>query len=305
MNFDNIIGNNEVKAYLNTSFENNSILHSYLFIGTEGVGKRQIALEFAKALLCLEGGKIGCTCKSCLCFNGQNHPDFVLVEPENGLIKIDTIRDIIKKSAEKPILSERKVYILNDFDKANLPAQNCLLKTLEEPPKDVVLILISSNDNLIVNTIKSRCMTVKFKNISNDELKKYAIDKIGYENVSENLLEAFGGSIGKATTMKDKQEKYLEIDNLLSSMTKTDIIEIMKETDILGDKDHKQDVIDNLNYMIVSLYSKSKEEEKYANCITFVNEAIQKLKANGNFRVSIDSMMISIWEELNEDSNRN
>lgn len=305
MNFDNIIGNNEVKAYLETSFENNSILHSYLFLGTEGIGKRQIALEFARALLCLEGGKIGCTCKSCLCFNGQNHPDFVLVEPEGGLIKIDMIRNIIKKSAEKPILSGRKVYIINDFETANLPAQNCLLKTLEEPPKDVVLILISSNDNLIVNTIKSRCMTVKFKNISNDELKEYAIKNIGYEDVSENLLEAFGGSIGKATTMKDKQEKYIEIDNLLSNISKSDIIEIMKSVDILGDKDHKLDVIDNLNYMIVSLYSKSKEEEKYANCIPLVNETIQKLKANGNFKMSIDSMMLTMWEELNEDSNRN
>lgn len=305
MNFDNIIGNNEVKAYLNTSFENNSILHSYLFLGTDGIGKRQIALEFAKALLCLDGGKIGCKCKSCLCFESNNHPDFMLVEPTEGMIKIDAIREVISRSAEKPILSNRKIYIINDFDKANTQAQNCLLKTLEEPPKDVVLILISSNDNMIINTIKSRCMAVKFKNIPDDILKDYAINNIGYESVSENLLEAFGGSIGKATTMKEKEVKYQEIDNLLSDMLKTDIIEIMKQIDIVGDKDHKEETIDNLNYMIVSLYSKAKEEKRYIDCIFYVNEAIQKLRANCNFKMTIDSMIISMWEELNEGSSRN
>ena len=305
MNFDNIIGNNEVKAYLNTSFENNSILHSYLFLGTDGIGKRQIALEFAKALLCLDGGKIGCKCKSCLCFESNNHPDFTLLEPKEGMIRIDPIREVIKHSVEKPILSQRKVYIIDDFDKANTQAQNCLLKTLEEPPKDVVIILISSNENMIINTIKSRCMAVKFKIIPDDVLKEYAINKIGYENISENLLEAFGGSIGKATTMKEKEEKYLEIDNLLSDMLKTDIIDIMTKIDVLGDKDHKVDALDNLNYMIVSLYSKAKEENRYMNCITYANEAIQKLNANCNFKMTIDSMIISMWEELNEGSSRN
>ena len=105
MEFKNIIGNTEVKDYLSKSIKQNNILHSYLFLGKEGIGKLLIAKEFAKAILCLNEDKNDeCTCKSCTCFNGKNHPDFYVINEEGETIKIEAIRSITEKVYEKPYI---------------------------------------------------------------------------------------------------------------------------------------------------------------------------------------------------------
>ena len=217
MKFKDIIGNTEVKEYLTKSIKQKNILHSYLFLGTESIGKLLIAKEFARKILCLENGEDTCNCKSCICFNSSNHPDFYVINEEDK-IKVDTIKNLAEKVIEKPIISSKKVYIINNCEKMNKEAQNALLKTLEEPPEFIVIILISSNENAILNTIKSRCMTVKFKNIDNNLLKDYAINVLGYENISDNILKSFYGSIGKAIKQKEFREKYTDIDMLISNL---------------------------------------------------------------------------------------
>ena len=162
MEFKNIIGNTEVKDYLIKSVKQKNILHSYLFLGTSGIGKRLIAKAFAKKILCLQDSEDECTCKSCICFDGFNHPDFYLINEAGEKIKVDEIREITEKVIEKPIISNKKVYIINDAEKMTKEAQNCLLKTLEEPPEFAVLILITSNENLLLTTVKSRCMKINF-----------------------------------------------------------------------------------------------------------------------------------------------
>lgn len=183
----------------------------------EGIGKKLITKAFAKKILCLEQEKKNdCECKSCACFLGGNHPDYFVVNENGETIKIEQIREITSKVIEAPIISNRKVYIINDCDKMTVEAQNCLLKTLEEPPEFAVMILISANENAILNTIKSRCMTIKFGPIAKEELKQYAMDKLGYEQMSENLLNSFGGSIGKAIFQKEKQAQFLQIENIIN-----------------------------------------------------------------------------------------
>ena len=94
----------------------NKFSHSYIFWGTEGIGKKLIAKEFAKRILCLEQQE-NCNCKSCIEFDSDNNPDFQLIEPNEGKVKIEQIREFQNKVAEKPIISDRKVYIINDADK--------------------------------------------------------------------------------------------------------------------------------------------------------------------------------------------
>ena len=301
MEFKDIIGNTEVKDYLIKSIKQKNILHSYLFLGTNGIGKLLIAKEFAKKVLCLEESEETCTCKSCTCFNGLNHPDFYLINENGETIKVEEIRTLTEKVIEKPIISNKKVYIINDCDKMTKEAQNCLLKTLEEPPEFVVIILISSNENVILNTIKSRCMSVKFKNIDDDTLLKYAKDVLEYDNVSKNLLKSFYGSIGKAIKLKDSKEKYDDIDVLVSNLSKKDIIDIMLDGKIIYDKEN---IFDILDYITVCLYSKSNEDIKYIYCIKYVNECVDILRCNSNFDMSIDNLLLKMWEELNENSNR-
>jgi len=301
LNFNGIIGNKEVKEYLDKNIKQKNILHSYLFLGTSGIGKLLIAKEFAKAILCIEENSDTCTCKSCTCFNGKNHPDFYLINENGDNIKIDTIRELTEKVIEKPIISRKKVYIINDCDKMTKEAQNCLLKTLEEPPEFAVIILISSNENIILNTIKSRCMSIKFKNIDDEELLNFAINHLGYDNISKNLLKTFDGSIGKAIKLKDNKEKYSEIENLISNLKQKDLIDILLDAKIIYDKEN---IFDILDYMIVCLYSKKDENEKYIDCIKYINKCNLRIRSNSNFDMSVDDMLFNIWEELNENSNR-
>ena len=301
MKFDNVIGNSEVKNYLRKNIETSNILHSYLFIGTEGIGKFLIAKEFSKYILCLENSKENCKCKSCLCYDGNNHPDFKIINETGETIKIEQIRELVEKVIEKPIVSNKKVYIINDCDKMTKEAQNCLLKTLEEPPEFVTMILITSNENMILNTIKSRCMKVKFKNIENKILYDYAINEIGYEDISENLLKTFGGSIRKAINLKENKEKYKDIDTLMNKMKTDDIISIFLTSKFIYDKEK---IFEILDYLTVCLYSKAKEDKRYLNCLKYVSESTLRLKSNGNFDMNVDSLLFNIWEELNEKGNR-
>ncbi len=302
MEFENIIGNVEVKDYLRNSLIQNNILHSYLFLGTEGIGKLLISKAFAKKILCQSGNKdVKCNCKSCTCFDGNNHPDFMVINENGESIKVEQIREITEKVIEKPIISSKKVYIINDCDKMTEAAQNCLLKTLEEPPEFVVIILISSNENLILNTIKSRCMSIKFQPISDTELKDYALKKLEYSSLNENMLKSFHGSIGKAIIQKNNQEKYLQIEKMISNIEEKDIVDIMLESKILYDKENIEDILD---YILVCFFSHAKEKEKYVYCIEHVNKCLQRIKTNSNFDMSIDTMLFNIWEELNENCSR-
>ena len=295
MEFKNIIGNQEIKEYLNKNVVNNNILQAYLFLGTDGIGKKLIAKAFAKKILCDNTNDETCTCKSCTCFVSGNHPDFIMINEYGENIKIEQIRKITEKVIEKPIISKRKVYIINDAEKMTKEAQNCLLKTLEEPPQFITIILISSNENAILNTIKSRCMKIKFKNIPDNELLKFASQVIGYDNVTENLLKSFGGSIGKAIKLKENSKKYVDIENLVKDLSKKDIIDIMLNAKLIYDKENIYDILD---YIVVCLYDLGRQERQYLNCIEHVNKCYMMLKSNANFDMSIDTLLFNMWEEV-------
>lgn len=115
--FNNILGNDKIKETLINSVKNNKTSHSYLFVGTEGIGKKLMAKEFAKMILCTDENKYCGRCKSCIEFDTENNPDFKIIEPDGNSLKTEQIREFQSKVAEKPIISNRKVYIINDSDK--------------------------------------------------------------------------------------------------------------------------------------------------------------------------------------------
>lgn len=302
MNYSNIVGNEKIKEYLKDQIINKNVLHSYLFSGINSIGKLMISKEFAKDILCLQKGNNSCDCKSCISFDGKNHPDFNIINENSETIKIEMIRGLTNKIIEKPILSEKKVYIINDADKMTVEAQNCLLKTLEEPPEFAVLILITANENLLLNTIKSRCMKVNFEPISDEEMEKYCKNTLGYDNISFQTIKSFGGSIGKAIEFYENNEDYKAIENIINQIKDKDITEIMTNSKILY---NKEKIYDYLDYLINYLYIKSAEEKSFLYCIDYANKCINNLKSNGNFDMNLDMLLIKMWEEVNENSSRN
>ena len=172
ISWQNIYGHEQIKADLQLLLQENKLPHALLFSGIDGIGKLLTAKMLAKSLLCCNSqqGNMACGyCNSCKMFDEQNHPDFYYLEPEGKtrkLIKIEQIRQIQAKIALSPYLSDKQVVIINDAQYLNDTAGNSLLKTLEEPIGEVFFILITSNKDMILPTILSRCMKIYFAPLS-------------------------------------------------------------------------------------------------------------------------------------------
>ncbi len=300
MRFNEIIGNQENKSYLNNMVNNKKILHSYLFTGIDGIGKRLIAEEFARKILCENDAADDCNCKSCRLFNENSSPDYLIIDEPGNSIKIDTIRSLMQKVVEKPIFSKRKVYIINDFGKATKESQNCLLKTLEEPPEYVTMILIASEENNILTTIKSRCTKVSFLPLSDDEIKEYARANSNIE-LTREMIDYCAGSIGKVSEVIENEELYQKIGRIFTDIDTSTLIDFLNESKVIYDKEKITSILD---YITIYFYSKAKEKDAYLDCIGYVNEAVKRLGVNTNFEMSIDNMLFKIWEAFNEKGNR-
>lgn len=299
--FEDIIGNQKTKEILKRTIKSNKVSHSYMFLGTEGIGKKMIAQEFAKAILCLENVKNEETsycdnCKSCIEFSTNNNPDFIYLEPEETKIKIDQIRTMQVKVAEKPIISKSKVYIINDADTMTKEAQNCLLKTLEEPPEYVTIILIGKNEEDFLTTIKSRCTKIYFDKISKQELKTYMLNN-NISNISEELLDMANGSIKKALEINENKESYYTLENLMNNIDKCDIIETLNlAIELYKSKETIYSILENISILALK---KSRINPKFAGCVKVVEETKKRLMANSNYDMCIDNLLFDMWREVN------
>lgn len=300
-----IRGNTKNRSDLEKIVQSKNVLHSYLFIGREGIGKKEIAKEFVKKILCINSKEDECSCKSCTCFETNNHPDLQIINEESEIIKIASIREFIKSVYEKPILSEKKIFIINDADKMTKEAQNSLLKTLEEPPEYIVIILIASNADMLLTTIKSRCTKIAFEKLTTKEIKEILTEKnIPIENIPEKMYNLFDGSIEKAIKILENKEIYEKIEKLVESLVeendKIDFLTKNKEIFV------KEEIYEILEYLSVNLFylGKTEKNKKYLNCVKHIQETINHLKSNSNFDMSIDYMLFEIWEEVNEDNSR-
>lgn len=296
--FENILGNERNKNILEKAIELNKTSHSYIFWGTEGIGKKVIAKEFAKKILCLQNHDNDCICKSCIEFDSSNNPDFQLIEPKEGTIKIEQIREMQRKVVEKPIISNKKVYIIDNADTMKTEAQNCLLKTLEEPPEYVTIILICSNEGNLLSTIKSRCTRMHFEPIKDEEIKKYIDKEFPDQQISENIISLAQGSIGKAIKLNERKDIYENIEKILLNMQKKDLIEIVQMSEeIYKSKEEINSILEYINVLLLKL---SKQNIKYIKCIKIVEETKKRLKANSNYDMCIDYMIFSMWQEMIE-----
>lgn len=214
MSFENLIGNEKIKKILETTVQNKNVLHSYMFVGEEGIGKNIFAKEFAKMILCTGQEKRPCgKCKSCMEFNGESHPDFMQIIPEDGkTIKIEQVRFMQEKTQEKPVTSSKKVYLISQADTMTREAANSLLKTLEEPPEYVVIILTTSNESKILTTIKSRCMKIHFEPIPEEQIINYLKQNGMSTDITKNMLKHCEGSIGKAIKINNLKDQYMQIE---------------------------------------------------------------------------------------------
>ena len=219
----------------------------------------------------------------------------MIIDEEERSIKTEAIRQIIKNIYEKPIKSNRKIYIINDSEKMTKEAQNTLLKTLEEPPEYTIIILITSNENMLLNTIKSRCAKVEFNKLNTEEIINVLKQK-GIE-VDLNLLKFSEGSVKKTLQLLDKKEILGSIINIFSNIEKWSALDFLNTKDLLfKDKDLVYDILDYINIVI---FNNIKENYKYVNCIQIIEDTKERLRKNSNYDMSIDNLLLKMWEEIN------
>lgn len=198
--FTQLLGQDKAKRMLSRSLAAGRVPHAYIFKGPEGVGKRLFARGVAAAVNCRDKDRVGAcgVCSSCKKFRSMNHPDFQVVSPEKGVIKIDQIRRLTKELSYPPYESTMRVVVLEDVQTMRREAANSLLKTLEEPPENNLLILTAEASQEILATLTSRCQVVPFSQLSVDDTVTILVQH-GIEREAARLLARLSeGSPGKA-----------------------------------------------------------------------------------------------------------
>ena len=312
MRFNEIIGNEEAKDILIKTIKSKNILNSYMFVGEEGIGKKLIAVEFARMILCeSEDCENDDSCNSCIKFNSNNHPDYFFIEKlsDKNSIIIDQIREVIDNVYQKPIESNRKVFIINDCELMTEEAQNAFLKTLEEPPSYTTIILVTSREDMLLNTVVSRCTKIQFNELNDAEMLKYVELNNNINQKTKELIEYANGSIGKLNYIQNNLELFEQIENnihrIVNGKVKS-LITCIKENSILYSC--KEEISSVLDFIIMVLFKEMKNNYalsiKVEETIRYIEFTKTKFKSNCNFEMTIDDMLFKIWEEFNEKYSR-
>lgn len=202
MSFTQIVGHEKQIQALRASLANDRLHHAYLFVGPEGIGKKTIAVAVAKAIHCGNQRDDFCNrCANCARIEGGNHADVRFIEPLAGKkeISIQQVREIEKNLNFRSFSGGRKIVIVDPATLMNLPAQNALLKTLEEPPGDSLLILIGANAGSLLPTLRSRCLRLGFGPLPPEAVSDFLTRVKGMNKEQADFGAALAmGSIGAA-----------------------------------------------------------------------------------------------------------
>lgn len=325
--FKDIIGQEQIKEHLQNAIRTKKISHAYIINGEKSSGKEFIANVFAMALQCEKGGDSPCQeCHSCKQALSYNQPDIIRVVHEKpGTISVDDIRAQVNNDVViKPYSSPYKVYIINEAEKMTTQAQNAILKTLEEPPEYVVILLLTTNINVLLPTILSRCVVLNMKPVSDEAIKKYLMEQMQVPDYKAEVCVAFArGNVGKAKMLassEDFENVKTEALSLLKYIQDMELHEIVAAIKKISE--YKLEISDYLDiiaiwYRDVLMFKATKDGnnlifreeitvirkvahrssyEGIEEIIEALNKAKRRLEANVNFELTMELLLLTIKE---------
>ena len=209
MPFRDVVGHVRLVDLLSRSAAGGTLPPSLLFAGPAGIGKHLVALSLAQTMNCTDpkGSGLGAqgsvdacgVCAACSRIARGVHPDVIFVSPgDSGAIKIDQVRDVVDRAQYRPFEGRRRVVIIDEADALAHPAQNALLKTLEEPPSLSVFILVASRPDMLLPTVLSRCPQLRFRPLAADQIATALMARGLSETEARAVAATADGSLGHA-----------------------------------------------------------------------------------------------------------
>lgn len=325
--FKDVVGHADIIQYIQNAVTEDKVSHAYIMNGERGSGKKLLANLFAQTLQCERGGNEPCyECHSCKQALSGNHPDIITVQHEKpSSISVDEIRVQVNEDIQvKPYSGKYKVYIIPEADLMTQQAQNALLKTIEEPPAYVVIILLTENAQKLLPTICSRCVMLKLRNIKDQLVKKYLMENMQIPDYKADVCTAFAqGNIGRAILLANSEhfneikEEAIQLLKNIDTMDLSDMIEAVKRC-----SQYKIDVDDYLDvlaiwYRDVLIYKATQNVDRVIfseqlnyikeratkssyegieNIIKAIENAKARLRANVNFDLVMELLLLTIKE---------
>ena len=299
MIFEKVVGHIQVKKQLETAVKTGKVSHAYIFAGKRGVGKNTMAKEFAHVLT--DGSVADVTLVT------NEHYG---IESKTDTVSVDTVRAASSDMYMKPYLADRRVFIIPNAEKMNQQAQNALLKIFEEPPSYCVIILVTQNDNILLPTIRSRAVTVRFGELDDNQVKDY-MSKNGKE-VSDIIVRIASGSIGMVQSLCENEELSEVLNNFVelfktvgkgtSEVTHGLIDFIQKE------KANYEPLFDIMLVMLQdTLHGKENglkidglNSKKAVRIIELVEKTRNSFLFNADYNMAVSEMMLNILGETND-----
>ena len=230
MAFENIYGQPQAVRVLQSAMASGRIPGAYLFVGPPGVGKCFTAIQFAKALSCTGDGEDACdACPNCRLINREQFPDlFIPVQRDRRIVKGSTatdrgkgyLIDVVSRLHFPPVMGRYKVVLLDPADRLTDEAGNMLLKTLEEPPRKTLFILVSTLEDAVLPTLVSRCQRLRFPPLATDTVRQFLVDRGENPALAAAVSRASRGSIEHALELSQTKlmEQKLEVVDFLLNL---------------------------------------------------------------------------------------
>jgi DNA polymerase-3 subunit delta' len=327
----NIIGHTRAIKKLQLALERDSLPHALLITGPDNIGKETLALTLAKAMLCTAppvGDRPCGTCSACRRVNSLNHPDLLLITPEEQGrgVKIDQIRELQRTLSLTPNESRYKVGILTHFERATHNAANALLKTLEEPPPYAHLILLATSSDLLLPTIVSRTQQLPLHPLNRATVEKGLVETQHIPQAqAQRMARLSGGRVGWAIQALEEPEHAQEMEESVEQLfqllrsdlpTRFDVAKQLSDDpevsrllaywrttwrDVMLLQTQNDDAITHSEHReSLARIARQVNVEKTAEVLRYIEETQTALRQNGNTRLHVEALLLKLpavtWE---------